>query len=224
MKIIFLAYREWALEVAWKISELYFEGNDFLILKEKSELDQLAEKIEYEDVIIIAIGWSWIIDSQITDKTLCLGVHPSDLPNYRGGSPIQNQIIDGVKKTKCSLFRISEKLDAGDIWGKSDLSLCGDSMSEILNNLKVSSINLLSGFMDAYPNINSEPQILSVGSYFRRRKPEDSRIFLEEIDLSDISKLYDKIRCLTEPYPNAYLEDEKGNRLFFEKIRFVSSE
>ena len=50
-------------------------------------------------------------------------LHPSDLPKFRGGSPIQNQIINGVKKTKISIFRINSEIDAGDIVAKAPLDL-----------------------------------------------------------------------------------------------------
>ncbi len=37
-------------------------------------------------------------------------------------------------------------------------------------------------------------------------------------------EIYNKIRCLTDPYPNAFLEDEHGNRLFFEGISYERNE
>ena len=37
------------------------------------------------------------------------------MPKFKGGSPIQNQIIRGVNKTKLNAFRVNEKLDSGRI-------------------------------------------------------------------------------------------------------------
>lgn len=221
MKIVFLAYRDWALDVARQISSEHGQAHTFQTLTSPAALREYAQTITNHTVIIMAIGWSWIIDTEITRRFLCLGVHPSDLPNYRGGSPIQNQIIDGIIKTKCSLFRIAEKLDAGEIWGKSDLSLEGDSMDEIFQNIKAASVNLLTSFLQCYPNINTEPQDLSRGNFVKRRRSDDSQLVPGDFDFSDITLLYNKIRCLTAPYPNAYIEDDKGNRLYFEKIRFM---
>ena len=42
-------------------------------------------------------------------------LHPSPLPKYRGGSPIQNQIINGESKSAVTLFKINNKIDQGDI-------------------------------------------------------------------------------------------------------------
>jgi methionyl-tRNA formyltransferase len=221
MKIIFLAYRDWALEVVEEVRAKNFNVHTFEILTSPAALTEYSRKKNIDlNLIFMAVGWSWIIEPEITNRYLCLGLHPSDLPNYRGGSPIQNQIIDGVISTKCSLFRITEKLDSGEIWGKSELWLGGDSMDEVLKNVKSSSVKLIESYLNNIENIQPESQDLSVGSYKRRRKPEESRILPEEVSFSDISKLYNKIRCLTYPYPNAYIEDSMGNRLYFEKVRF----
>ena len=42
-------------------------------------------------------------------------LHPSALPKFRGGSPIQNQIIRNIKNSKVTLFKMNEKIDAGPI-------------------------------------------------------------------------------------------------------------
>ena len=104
------------------------------------------------------------------------------------------------------------------------MSLNGDSMDDVFQNIKTASVNLLTSFIKSYPNINTEPQNLSEGNYVKRRKPEESQLLLEDLDFSDITALYNKIRCLTAPYPNAYIEDEKGNRLYFEKVHFTKYE
>jgi len=48
---------------------------------------------------------------ELIDEYDCYCIHPSDLPKYRGGSPIQNQIIDGVKDSAVTLFKMDYDLD-----------------------------------------------------------------------------------------------------------------
>lgn len=225
VKIIFLVYRDWALRVAERFTQQHFGTIKTEILATPEELsDWYTTCGEHQfDAILMAIGWSWIIDSEITHRYLCLGIHPSDLPYYRGGSPIQIQIIDGITQTKCSLFRLTPKIDAGDIWGQTYLSLVGDSMGDVLNNVEKAASRLLNQFASQYPNISTKPQDLSKGSCSRRRHPSDSRISACEINFDDIVPLYNKIRCLTSPYPNAYIEDRNGNRIYFETISFSNA-
>ncbi len=45
----------------------------------------------------------------------CLNVHPSLLPKYRGGNPIQRQIMAGEQTSGVSIIYMSKQMDAGDI-------------------------------------------------------------------------------------------------------------
>ncbi len=44
-----------------------------------------------------------------------LGVHPSLLPKYRGAAPIASAIVHGEAVTGVTIYRLNERLDAGDI-------------------------------------------------------------------------------------------------------------
>lgn len=44
-----------------------------------------------------------------------LGVHPSLLPRYRGAAPIPWALLSGETTTGVTIFRLNERLDAGDI-------------------------------------------------------------------------------------------------------------
>ena len=44
-----------------------------------------------------------------------LGVHPSLLPKYRGASPVAWTILSGDTETGVTIFRLNERMDAGDV-------------------------------------------------------------------------------------------------------------
>ena len=44
-----------------------------------------------------------------------LGVHPSLLPKYRGAAPVAWAILNGETMTGVTIFRLNERLDAGEI-------------------------------------------------------------------------------------------------------------
>jgi len=219
MRVIFCGYRSWSLNIIDKIKK-HNKINSFEIISSKEEYDFKFNKLVINADLIVFLGWSWIIPKEITNKYLCIGVHPSDLPDYRGGSPIQHQIINGVIETKISLMTISEKLDGGDIWLKNDLDLRGDTIEIIFKNLEESSIALFNNFFNLYPNIRPIKQDLTKGSYFKRRAPEESRIKIEDFKNKSLKEIYNTIRCLTAPYPNAYIEDLEGNKLYFKNVKF----
>ena len=214
MNIVFLAYRSWALNVVDALKNNEHIDN-YHIFQSQKDFEIFLKKNKKTIDLIFVIGWSDILEDKIVNKYMCIGMHPSDLPNYKGGSPIQNQILDGITTTNASLFRLSNKIDEGDVYLKEMLSLNGDSISEIFVNIEQTSIKLFEDFLIAYPEIEPIAQEQQQYKTFRRRKPSDSRITADDFKKLDSIDLYNKIRCLTDPYPNAYFEDKKGRKLFF---------
>ena len=58
------------------------------------------------------------------------------------------------------------------------------------------------------------PQDSSRATIFSRRQQEDSEITLKEIEGESAQYLYDKIRMLEDPYPNAFIKCSDGRKLF----------
>jgi methionyl-tRNA formyltransferase len=155
--------------------------------------------------IIFFIHWSEIIKKPIYEKYLCIQFHCTNLPQGRGGSPIQNQILQGIKKTKLSAFKITKKIDSGPICLKENFSLAG-SASEILFRLELKSINMIKKIVKMKKIIFLE-QIGKVSNFIRRKKKQ-SKIDIKKF--KNIEKLYDFLRMLDSfSYPNAYFEANK---------------
>ena len=91
-RVLCVGYRDWAIEIYEKLST-DLSGVTFVIIKSESEFDDF-DLFEFCPDIILFYGWSSIIPNEIIDKYKCLMLHPSALPKFRGGSPIQNQIIN----------------------------------------------------------------------------------------------------------------------------------
>jgi methionyl-tRNA formyltransferase len=71
--------------------------------------------------------WSWIIPDEIWKNFECVVFHMTDLPYGRGGSPLQNLIVRGHKKTKISAIKVEGGIDTGGIYMKKDLNLSGSA-------------------------------------------------------------------------------------------------
>ncbi len=52
-----------------------------------------------------------------------LNVHPSLLPEYRGSTPIETAILNGDTKTGVSIMSLGVEMDAGPLYGFSELSI-----------------------------------------------------------------------------------------------------
>jgi methionyl-tRNA formyltransferase len=207
MKIACVSYRDWALKIYDELAAS--TAHKFLIIRSKEKYNEAAIRTFNPDFILF-YGWSWIVKSDLLNHFKCLMLHPSPLPKYRGGSPIQNQIIAGEKKSMVTIFHMSEELDAGDILKQKEFSLEGD-LTSIFERISKIGFEMTKEIFDK--GFNPLPQDHSKATYCKRRKPEESEITLDEIKSKPAEYLYNKIRMLSDPYPNAYITTSDGKKI-----------
>jgi len=216
LKIICFGYRQWSLNIYREISKN--SNHKFIIFKNKKDLIQKnINKINPD--IILFYGWSWFVPNKIINKYKCLMLHPSKLPKFRGGSPIQNQIIRGYKITYVTIFRMNQHLDSGNILLSEKISLEGE-MKDILKRIEQSGIKLT--FKILNKKIKEKPQDHSKATYYNRLV-NNSEITMKELKNSDSIYLYDKIRMLGDPYPNAYIKTSDGKKLLIKTVKIKLS-
>lgn len=204
MVYIFCAYRKWALNLYGKLRKKYKN----LILVDSPKKLTLRFVKKYEPEFIFFPDWSWIIPEKIVKNYKCVCFHESDLPKFRGGSPLQNQIIRGIKKTKSTAFLMTEKIDEGEIMLKQDLLLTG-TMDEIFTRMIDNDFEMINKIIKGGYKLKKQKGKPTV---FKRRKPEESEL---KILNHSMTYLYNFIRMLDDPYPNAFVKI--GKRKIFLK-------
>lgn len=228
--IILAGYRDWALNAFSRIESIADDmGWDvtFQTVTSDSALTSVCAMLDDSPMrsgsVVFLAGWSWILPSWLVKNITCVGVHPSDLPAYAGGSPIQHQVSDGITQTKATLFRLRSQIDAGEIVCKAPLSLEGH-MTDIFAALERATTQLFVQYWTAAEagTLTFTPQI-NATTPRRRLKPEYSMIPRSTLASAPCKELWNIIRCREDPYPNAYLEDETG-KLILRHVEFVPSQ
>ena len=212
MKIWICAYRDWAKKIFVEIKKNY----KCKLIKSEEEFNNIKNQIKKNDKIFF-LGWSWIVPKNIITKYECICLHPSPLPKYRGGSPIQHQIINGENKSAVTFFRMTKKLDSGNILFQKKFSLNGD-----LQNIfsRITSLGIL-GISNLLNNkIKEQVQNEKEATFFKRRIPKESEILVEDFKKNSAKAIYNKIRSLQDPYPNAFVVCRDGKKIFFKKIYY----
>tara|TARA_A100001201_G_scaffold8440_1_gene12910 strand:+ start:3857 stop:4489 length:633 start_codon:yes stop_codon:yes gene_type:complete len=199
------AYREWALEI-------YDQVKNEITCNLITSKEQFNETKFNENDVIFFIGWSWIISDNIIQTHTCICLHPSPLPKYRGGSPLQHQIINGESLSAVTFFKMTNKLDAGNILYQEYFSLKGN-LKDIFS--RIIPLGTSGIFRILNSNVKEQPQDESQATFYKRRKPEDSEILIEDFKKHTAKKIHDKIRALQDPYPNAYIKC-KDKKLFIQ--------
>ena len=202
--IIIATIKEWNISNYFKLKEIYKDKYNFHLITTKDELttiniDQLKPKY------IFFPHWSWIIPKNIYDNFDCIVFHMTDLPYGRGGSPLQNLMVQGIYDTKISALKVDDGLDTGDIYLKEDFNISSGNAQEIFTKLSIIIFNkmipklLLS---DKLP----QKQVGKIVNFKRRTHAQSN---INTLDNKSLDKLYDFIRMLDgEGYPKAFYELE----------------
>lgn len=226
MNIVFCAYRAWALNVLNCIKK-HPRVTKVTCVSSPHECDLPLSPQNRPDMILYC-GWSFPPSEELVKLADSLNVpmfseHPATSDRYSPGTPLQNQILDGKTFTRHRLVKVSYPELVKRQWSHEiDMSLSGN-MDDILDQMSSTAIALFDRFLDEYPNITWNTwQELPLSEQVARRSPDMSAI--SEAELAGPNKLttrqlYDKIRCLEEPYPNAFIEDEQGI-IYFNRVSY----
>ena len=214
MKIVCFGYRDWAINIYNALSK--DNKNQIYIFKNKSNLTYKSIN-KINPSLVLFYGWSSIIPEKIINNFKCLMLHPSKLPKFRGGSPLQNQIIRGLKSTYVTIFVMNEELDAGDILINKKISLDGN-MNEILSRIETVGIEMTKIILSK--KIKLKKQDHNKATIYKRLN-NNSEITIKHLKSLKGIELYNKILMLGDPYPNAFIKTVDGKKLYikFAKLK-----
>lgn len=175
-------------------------GTEVLRVRAPAELES-SILADFNPRFIFFPHWSWKIPANIFEEFECLIFHMTDLPFGRGGSPLQNLIVRGIRETQLTALRCVANLDAGPIYMKRPLSLFGSAEEIMLRASKLTE-EMIKSIMREQPT--PQPQVGEPTS-FSRRTPQDGDL----AELDELEKAFDYIRMLdADGYPSAFLETE----------------
>ena len=178
----------------------------------KSEADLSVEAlVEFNPDYVFFTHWNWIVKNEIHENFSCVVFHTAPLPYGRGGSPIQNLILEGFEETPVCAIKMTGELDSGPIFASTNVSLSG-TLKDIFSRLNVAVNDLIVEITDNNPSAipqRGEPHV------FKRLTIRDNEI---PIGLK-LEEIYDRIRMVDhEDYANAFIT---YNNI---KIEFSSAE
>lgn len=210
MVILCIGYRAWALEIYKRVQQQTSDEHEFITIStENGSIEPMIEKIGPE--LILFYGWSSLVGESLTSNYTCLMLHPSPLPKYRGGSPIQNQVLRGDVSSAVTIFRLSTGIDDGDIVLQRPLMLTG-KIEHIFDKIIEIGVSMTLEILRS--GLSFTPQVHDQATYYPRRKPAESELTIEELLNCDSLYLLRKIEILRAPYPNAFIRTIDGRKLY----------
>ena len=214
--ILLCSYRDWSTRICDNLIEKFSSKAKFHLVKSKQELENYLSLEKYTDAMLF-IGWSEIIAKEIVEKESCFCLHPSLLPKYRGGSPIQHQMINLEDNSGVTIFKMNEGIDTGPIYFQEAFKLKDLKLKQVFDNIIELGIkgfsNLLNDIIDNN-KLDLYEQDQTQATSYKRRKPEESEISQDDFKSLSSRELSNKINSLQDPYPNAFIRCKDGSILY----------
>ena len=123
------------LEVAKNegITTKFINHKDF---SSRVEFDrQVSKEIESHDCEIVCLaGFMRLLSGEFTKKWTgkAINIHPSLLPEFKGGNAVKDAFEAGVKKSGCTVHHLVEDMDAGEIIKQAEVDILdGDSLDDV---------------------------------------------------------------------------------------------
>ncbi len=94
------------------------------------QFDRLKDNLEtFKKIdcdIFVTASYGKILPKALLDMKLCINVHPSMLPKYRGATPIQTALLNGDKVTGVTIMKTDVGMDDGDIILQREVEILDD--------------------------------------------------------------------------------------------------
>ena len=169
--------------------------------------DSYQELLSLQPDWVFFFHWSERVPKEIYKNNKCAIIHTGNLPKGRGGTPIQNQILDGIIESKVNIITMEEELDSGKVYCSLPITLQG-SITDIWLSISERAHKLIKKCVQDNPDPKSQMGEVQI---YRRNKNNELPLGSAR-DLIEIHKFIQMLDGKT--YPKAFLRI--GNfKLFF---------
>ncbi|MGI5845656.1 MAG: methionyl-tRNA formyltransferase [Alphaproteobacteria bacterium] len=165
--------------------KVYTNINEF----NNPEIQNQKSTINY----ILVISYGVILRENVLNFAPCINIHPSDLPKYRGPSPIITAIYNGDEQSAVCLMQIVPEIDSGDILMRQEFIIGeNETLKEIESKVSEISTSIVLEYLrtpEKYPPVSQ----IGIPSFTRKFTGKD-----EVIDWSQSSKqIHNQVRSIT---------------------------
>lgn len=161
---------------------------------------------KYKPRLFIIGGFSTIFRAQLLSlpQLGSINLHAGRLPEYRGGSPLNWQIINGEKTAGVSVLYVDQGIDTGPILANAEIPIGDtDTIADLHSRANVIFPELVVQVLEGLDRgtLEPRPQDESHAQYWHQRRDVDGRLDFRTCSAQAAQR---QIRALTRPYPGAW--------------------
>lgn len=93
---------------------------------EKLRGADLEAVLEIQADVFCVVAYGLLLPKALVDSRLCLNVHPSALPLWRGAAPLQWTLMSGATHTEVCVMKLDEGMDTGPVVVRQEIGIPRD--------------------------------------------------------------------------------------------------
>lgn len=186
-----------------------------------NSIETIAKLKQIRPDYLFTLGWSQIFKADFIGcfSKFVVGTHPSKLPHGRGRAPLPWTILEDLRTSAVSFFKIDTGVDTGKLIFQREFDIPPRTYVKSLYAQVAKQLGL--GFHEIYNAINNNETIEfstqnENGVTIRGKRTPSDGLIAFNIRARDIEKL---IRAVSEPYPGAYCY-YKNQKIIFWEVEF----
>ena len=90
------------------------------------------KEYNYTPDMVVVVSYGVILRDNVLNSAPVINIHPSNLPQYRGPSPIRTAIFNGDKQSAVCLMQLVAEMDAGPIFMRTPFEIGENDTNEII--------------------------------------------------------------------------------------------
>lgn len=178
-----------------------------------------VELVGAADLLVVA-GYSTILRRPVIDAARlgAVNLHAGRLPQYRGGSPLNWQLMNGEAEAVCSVIRVDEGVDTGDVLAEASLPIGpADTIGTLHERANACFPRLVVEVAERFErgDLAGRVQDEAEAAYWHQRNDGDGHLDWTRHTAASAERF---ARALTRPYPGAW--SWLGN----ERVRVLAAE
>ncbi len=196
----------------------YAEAHDIPVLQPVRLKDSPSDILNLHPDLIVTCAYGQLIPEVIlkAPKYGCVNIHPSPLPKYRGGAPVQRAIMNGDPSTEVCLMEMAKKMDSGRVYARIPHAIGPDvTGTQLFEELKPDVRRLIHEYLPMYleGKLPGEAQDDALAVLAPNIERDEEQLHFQS---ESLTVLYNHARGLIEdPMPYGLLE---GKRIKFCRI------
>lgn len=152
----------------------------------------LIKKLKPDLIFVVSYGHILPKEVLAIPKFGCVNLHASVLPLLRGSSPIVYAILNGFKTTGVTFFKLTPKVDDGDVIFSEEIPIYYNATQDVLTEELAFlggslAVDVLSRYLSG--ELTPKPQDHSQATFTKMIEKEHGKIDFAKIDALDIERM-----------------------------------